>query len=76
METYRVERDRCLAGYVRDVIVVPGVLTAMVGVGDRTLGLIAWGFIVIPLALLWIIGWIVGRVVSWVAAGFRQKPQR
>jgi hypothetical protein len=76
MDTYTAEEDRCLAVYARDVIVLPVVLGAMVGVGDRTLGLVAWGSIVIPLALLWIIGWIVGRLVSWVVAGFRQNPRR
>jgi hypothetical protein len=76
MDTYTAEADRCLAAYSQKHVTLAVVLPAMVGVGDRTLGLMAWGFIVIPPALLWIIGWIVGRVVCWIVAGFRQKPQR
>ena len=45
---------------------------AMIGAGDRKLGLVAWGFILIPLALLWIVVWGVARIVRWVAAGFRR----
>jgi hypothetical protein len=44
----------------------------MIGTGDWKLGAVAWGFIIIPLALLWIVAWGVGRVVRWVAAGFRR----
>ena len=72
MDRYKVEQGRCLNAYTRDFISLPKVLQAMVGAGDRTLGLVAWGFILLPPALLWIVGWIVGRTVSWVAAGFRR----
>jgi Na+-transporting methylmalonyl-CoA/oxaloacetate decarboxylase gamma subunit len=33
---------------------------------------VAWGFILIPLALLWVVVWGIGRVVRRVAAGFRR----
>jgi hypothetical protein len=72
MDRYRVERDKCLASYARDIISVPGTFGAMIGAGDWKLGGAAWGFILIPLALLWIVGWGVGRVAYWIAAGFRR----
>lgn len=37
----------------------------MIGVGDLTLGLVAWGFSLIPLCVLWVPGWSLGRIVHW-----------
>jgi hypothetical protein len=34
---------------------------------------VAWGFILIPLALLWGVSWVLSRVVRWVAAGFLRR---
>ena len=45
-------------------------LSAMIGMSDHTLGLVSWGFILIPLGLLWGVSWVLSRVVRWVAAGF------
>ena len=72
MDRYRAERDKCLATFVRNIISVPGIFGAMFGAGDWKLGGLAWGFIFIPLALLWIVGWGLGRTVLWIAAGFRR----
>ena len=74
MNRYRTEVAKCSEAFVRDFTSVPGIFGAMIGAGNWTLGLVAWGFIVIPMALLWIVAWGVGRVVHWVAAGFRQRP--
>jgi hypothetical protein len=72
MERYRSEVDKCIKTAIGQYVSIPKVLSAMIGQGDYQLGLIAWGFILIPLALLWIVGWGLGRTVSWVAAGFRR----
>jgi hypothetical protein len=72
MDRYRAEEAKCSAALVRGLISVPGMFGAMVGAGDWKLGGVAWGFVLIPLALLWIVAWGVGRVVRWVAAGFRR----
>ena len=71
MNRYRAEVANCSEAFVRDFISLPGIFVAMIGAGNWNLGLVAWGFILIPLALLWIVAWGVGRVVHWVAAGFR-----
>jgi hypothetical protein len=42
----------------------------MIGMSDHTLGLVSWGFILIPLALLWGVSWVLSRVVRCVAVGF------
>ena len=61
--------------FVRSNIVsLPGTFSAMVGAGDWKLGAVAWGFILIPLALLWIVVWGVGRVVRWVVADSGGDP--
>ena len=52
---------------------LPQLFSAMIGVGDRKLALVAWGTFLIPLCLLWVLGWGFGRIVRWVAAGFRQE---
>jgi len=52
---------------------IPKIFGAMIGIGDTTLGLVAWGFILIPLALLWGVSWVLSRVVRWVAAGFLRR---
>jgi hypothetical protein len=69
---YEAEARRCLDNYMRDFVSLPKLLGAMVGQGERQLGLVAWGFILIPLALLWIVAWGFGRIGYWVAAGFRR----
>jgi hypothetical protein len=72
MDRYRAETAKCSAAFVRDFTSLPGIFGAMIGAGNWNVGLVAWGFILIPLALLWIIVWGVGGVVRWVAAGFRR----
>ena len=72
MNRYQAETAKCLEAYVRDVVSLRAMFSAMIGTGNWNLGLVAWGFILIPLALLWIIAWGVGLVVQWIAAGFRQ----
>jgi hypothetical protein len=72
MDRYRAEEAKCLETFVRNIISLPSTLGAMIGAGDWKLGGLAWGFILIPLALLWIVGWSVGSVVVWIAAGFRR----
>ena len=72
MNRYRAEVAKCSEAFVRDFVSLPGVLGAMVGAGDWKLGAVAWGFVLIPLALLWIIAWSAARIVHWVAAGFRR----
>jgi hypothetical protein len=68
MARYDSEVKKCIDAYVRDFVSLPKVLSAMVGQGERELGLLAWGFILIPLALLWLLA----RIVFWVFAGFRR----
>jgi hypothetical protein len=63
----RVELDKCSDDFERNFIPLPRILGAMIGMGDRTHGLLAWGVILIPLCLLWVLG----KIVGWVAAGFR-----
>jgi hypothetical protein len=70
-DRYRAEQSKCSEALIRDSVSVPELLTAMIGAGDWRLGGLAWLFILIPLALLWIIGWGVGGVVHWIVAGFR-----
>jgi hypothetical protein len=72
MDRYRAEEAKCLEAFVGHIVSVPGTFGAMIGAGDWKFGLVAWGFIFIPLALLWIVVWGVGRIVHWVAAGFRR----
>jgi hypothetical protein len=72
-EKYTAERDKCLDVLVRDYAGFPQLFSAIIGVGDRRLALIAWGTFLIPLCLLWVLGWGFGRIVRWVAAGFRQE---
>jgi hypothetical protein len=72
MDKYRAEVAKCSETLVSGLISVPGTFGAMIGAGDWKLGAVAWGFILIPLALLWIVAWSLGRIVHWVAAGFRR----
>jgi hypothetical protein len=72
MNRYRAEEAKCSDALVHGLVGVPGTFGAMIGAGDWKLGAVAWGFILIPLALLWIVAWGVGRVVHWVAAGIRR----
>jgi hypothetical protein len=64
---YEAELNECSSAFRRDYVILPKILSAMVGMGDRTHGLLAWGVILIPLCLLWVLG----KIVGWVAAGFR-----
>jgi hypothetical protein len=73
MDRYNAEHALCLDAFVRDYVSLPRLLSALIGMGDRTVGLVAWGFILIPLALLWVVGWIAGKTVQWIAAGFRGR---
>ena len=70
MDKYRQEVALCLADFSLDFVSIQKVLHAMIGIGDRTLGLVTWGFILIPLALLWGVSWVLSRLMRWVAAGF------
>jgi len=72
LDRHRAEVEKCSKAFVRDFLSVPGLFGAMIGVGDWKSGIAMWGFILIPLALLWIVGWGVGRLVLWVATGFRR----
>ena len=72
MNRYIAETNACSQAYVRDGVRVPRVLRAMVGTDDRILGLAGWGFMLIPVALLWIVSRGIGRIVIWIAAGFRR----
>jgi hypothetical protein len=72
MDRYRTEEAKCSEALVRHLVSVPELLGAMIGVGDWKSAMVMWGFILIPLALLRIVGRGVGRVVHWVAAGFRR----
>jgi hypothetical protein len=73
MDKHRQVLDRCLATFSRNFVSIQTLGSAMIGIGDRTLGLVTWGFIVIPLALLWGVSWVLSRVVRWVAAGFLRR---
>ena len=64
MEIYRAEVANCVRAYGRDYTSLPKLLWRLDVVG--------WGFIVIPLALLWIISWGVGRVINRLVARFRR----
>jgi hypothetical protein len=72
MDRYHAEEAKCWEASVGNMVSIQGTFGAMIGAGDWKLGGVAWGFMLIPLALLWIVGWGVGRVVHWVAAGFRR----
>jgi hypothetical protein len=67
---YLAEIDTCSRTYAREGVRFPRVLPAMVGADDRVLGLAGWGFMLVPPALLWIVSWVIGRIVIWVAAAF------
>jgi hypothetical protein len=71
-DMYTAERDKCLDALVRNLIGLPQLFSAMIGVGNQTHGLVAWGTFLIPVCLLWVLGWCLGRIVRWVAAGFRR----
>jgi hypothetical protein len=67
---YDAESKKCIDSYIRDFVRLPNLLSAMAGQGERQLGLVAWGFFLIPLALLWIVVWGLRRIGYWVAAGY------
>ena len=72
MDRYRSEMDRC-SDHLKQLVGVQTIVGAMFGMGERLHGLVAWALILAPLALLWVIGWVIGRTVMWVAAGFRRR---
>jgi hypothetical protein len=74
MEKYRAEMKVCFDRMARNLIGIQTVFGAMFGIGRDIwlLGLLAWGSFLIPLALLWVAAWGIGRAVRWVVAGFRQ----
>jgi hypothetical protein len=72
LDQHDAEVKQCSARFSSDFLTPPKLADAMVGLGDGTLGLIGWGLILIPLALLWLGGWAVGKTFRWVAAGFRR----
>jgi hypothetical protein len=73
MDRYRAEEAKCSEAFIHNIVSVPETFGAMIGVGDWKLAGVAWGFVLIPLALLWFVAWGLGRVVHWVAAGFRTR---
>jgi hypothetical protein len=50
---YQAEKAKCLETFAHNIVSLPGMFAAMIGAGDWRLGGLAWGFILIPLALLW-----------------------
>jgi hypothetical protein len=66
------EDAKCSNALKSGLVALPTVLSAMVGMGDGWLALTAWGVILLPLGVLWVVGWGLGRAVGWVAAGFRR----
>jgi hypothetical protein len=72
MDQYHVEVQKCVDAFMRDFISFQKFFSALVGTGDRALFQMAWGLILIPLCLLWVVGWALGKTVKWIAAGFRQ----
>jgi hypothetical protein len=76
MEKYRHEVRLCSDAFARDFVSLQRLSSAMIGIGDLTLGLVAWGFILIPLCLLWVVSWGLGKTVRWVVAGFRRGPSQ
>jgi hypothetical protein len=67
---YAAEADACNRSYNSDSVRLPEVLSAMVGRGDRILGLAAWGSLLIPLGFLLVISWGIRRFVNWIRVGF------
>jgi hypothetical protein len=67
-ERYNSKISECIDASIRDFVSIQKVLGAMVGHGEIELGLLSWGLIIVPLALLWF----VARIVFWIAAGFRR----
>src|SRR5258708_36339322 len=55
MDRYRAEEAKCSATLVRGLVGLPETFGAMFGAGDWKLGGVAWGVIIIPLALRWIV---------------------
>jgi hypothetical protein len=69
-DKYQGEVAKCLAALSRDFVSLPKLLSTLIGMGDRTLGLVAWGFILIPPCLLWVVGWVFGKIGRWVRRRF------
>jgi hypothetical protein len=67
---YTAETNDCNRTYDRDSVHLTKVLSAMVGRGDRILGLAAWGLLLIPLGFLLVISWAIRRLVNWIRVGF------
>src|SRR5262249_21347165 len=72
MKRYEREADACLKKLMGSLIDVPTTLGAMIGLGDHTIGLVMWGLLLVPPAILWLLCWVIGRTVLWIVAGFRQ----
>jgi len=63
MDMYTAERDKCLDVLVRDYVGLPQLFRALIGIGDWKVAAVAWGVLLIPLCLLWVVGWGLGRIV-------------
>src|SRR5262249_55886593 len=48
MAKYDAEAKKCIDAYIRNFVSLRKLLSAMAGQGERELGLVAWGFILIP----------------------------
>jgi hypothetical protein len=70
LNTYAAEAEACNRSYNSDSVRLPKVLSAMVGRGDRILGLAAWGLLLIPLGFLLVISWGIRRFVNWIRVFF------
>jgi hypothetical protein len=74
-DRYHAEAEVCINAHMQKFVGIDTLLKAGAGFGDLTLGLTLWAFIVIPLCVLWIVCWGLGRTLLWVAAGFqRSRP--
>src|SRR5262245_63479443 len=69
-DKYEVKKAACSEAFKRDFVTLPEMFSAMVGLGDRQrlgyltrteMQLFAWGLILIPLILLWVVGWGLGK---------------
>jgi hypothetical protein len=75
LDRHDAEVKLCSARFARDFVSPPMLAGAMVGLGDGTLGLIGWGVILIPLALLWVGCWGALKVFARRARGTKRDPE-